>query len=80
MRADIITQAVPHADPDFLRILDRIPDPSPDSYEISMRVLPRLHELFLEKREAASKNDGERFMKIVHAELKLLEKLEQKTA
>jgi len=72
MRADIITQAVPHADPDFLRIMGQLSDPPPGIYEKVMRLLPKLHELFLQKRQASEQGDIQAVAKIIDQETELM--------
>jgi len=72
MRPDIITQAVPHADPDFLRIMESLPDPPSGIFEKVMAILPQLHELFLRKRKAASRSDEPALTRIVDEETALI--------
>ena len=72
MRQDIITQAVPNADPEFLRTLERLSDPPPGVYERVMKVLPRLHEIFLQKRNASLRGDAEAFRKFIEQEVDLI--------
>jgi hypothetical protein len=76
MRADLITQKVPNADPDFLRIVEKLSDPPPGSFERVMEALPKLYALFVEKREAARKNDRDVFMAIVEKEVALIREVE----
>lgn len=80
MRRDAVTQAVPHADPDFLRTMERLPDPPPGAFENVMRALPKLHELFLRKRKAAAENDVTAFDRVVDEEVRLIEEAEQRDA
>ena len=75
MRQDLIAQSVPHADPEFVRIMGALPDPSADVHEEIVRVLPELYELFSAKRAAAANNDRDAFLKIVEREARLIERL-----
>lgn len=75
MRQDLITQVVPNADPEFIRIMGALPDPSADIHEQIVRLLPELYELFTAKRTAAAQNDREAFLKIVDREARLIERL-----
>ena len=69
MRQDMITQAVPHADPEFIRSLERLPDPPPAAFEKVMRALPRLHDIFLRQRAAAVNGDKDAFLKLVDEQI-----------
>jgi hypothetical protein len=79
MRRDTVTQVVLNADPDFLRIFEKLPEPPPAAYERVMRALPRLHEMFLLKRNAALKEDVEEFDRIVGQEIELIAQAETRT-
>jgi len=72
MRPDLLANVVPNADPDFLRVMSRLPDPPPHAYEFVIAALPKLHALFLEKRDAVAKNDIPAFEKIIEEEVELL--------
>ena len=72
MRPDTITQAVPHADPEFLQAMERLPEPPPGVYERVMKSLPDLHSLFLRKRQAARNGDQDEFMRLVQEEVNLI--------
>ncbi len=74
MRADIITQAVPGADPEFIQILGRLPEPPAGVFEKIIKLLPRLHQIFLAKRSADRTGDEEEFARLMQKELDLLEK------
>jgi len=74
MRADVITQAVPDADPEFIQILGRLPDPPAGMFEKMLKLLPKLHEIFLAKRAADRSGDKEEFARLMQKELYLLEK------
>ncbi len=72
MRSDIIAQTVPHADADFLRIMEQLPDPPSGIYEKVMKMLPKLHELFLQKRAAADRADEPGLSRIIEQETALI--------
>ncbi len=72
MRGDRIRQSLPDVDPDFVHILERLPDPAPKFFKTVMQYLPRLHSLFLRKREAAAKGDASAFLALVEEEVSLL--------
>ncbi len=75
MRQDLIIQAVPEADPEFVRTLERLPDPPPGIYESVVVLLPQLHELFLRKRQAFAADDAAALSAILDEETVLLWKL-----
>lgn len=75
MHQDIIVQAVPEADPEFVRTLEKMPDPPPGIYETVVRSLPRLHELFLRKRQAFAADDAAALAAILDEETALLSRL-----
>lgn len=75
MRQDLIIQAVPEADPEFVRTLERLPDPPPGIYESVVVLLPQLHELFLRKRRAFAADDAAALSAILDEETVLLWKL-----
>jgi hypothetical protein len=77
MRSDIIMQVVPNVDPDFVRILETLPDPSPDAYETVVSSLPGLHGIFLRKRDASARGDRAAFAEAVDQEVALIESLER---
>ncbi len=80
MRADTIHHVIPHADPTFLRLLERLPEPPPNSMEQVMHSLPRLHEIFLKLLAASNEHHGEQFMSQLQAQLKWLEQIEANPA
>ena len=72
MTSDTINQAVPNADPDFLRIMGNLPDPPAGIREKVMIILPRIHKLFLQKRIAAKKHDEPALSRIIDKETELI--------
>lgn len=72
MHPDIINQAIPDADHEFVATLRRLPDPPAGSREKILETLPMLHELFLQKRQAAQNGDQVEFMRIVEREVELI--------
>jgi len=75
MRQDIIIQAVPGADPEFVRTLERLPDPPPGIYERAVALLPKLHGLFLRKRRALAADDAAALAAVLDEETALLKLL-----
>jgi len=76
MRGDLITQIIPHADPDFIRVMEKFPDPPSEAYERALKYLPQLYDLFVQKREAAKRGDSQAFKRIVDQEIALLRQAE----
>jgi len=76
MRGDLITQFIPHADPEFIRVMEKLPEPPPDAYERAVKYLPLIYELFMAKREAVAKGDTDKFKRVVDEEAALLRRAE----
>ncbi|MBI5654074.1 hypothetical protein HZC53_00240 [Candidatus Uhrbacteria bacterium] len=72
MSPEILSQKVPNADPDFLRIMGSLPDPPAGIYEKVLGLMPRLHALFLQKRTAADKKDEPELARIINQETDLI--------
>ncbi len=75
MRADIVTQAVPGADPEFIQILGRLPEPPAGVFEKLLKLLPKLHQIFLAKRSADRTGDEDEFARLMQKELDLVQKV-----
>ena len=75
MRQYLITQIVPEADPEFVRTLERLPDPPSGIFEEAVGLLPRLHELFLRKRRAFAVDDAAALAAILDEETALFSRL-----
>ncbi|MFA5184955.1 MAG: hypothetical protein WC551_00510 [Patescibacteria group bacterium] len=74
MSPEILNHAVPNADPDFLRIMGNLPDPPSGIFEKVLKLMPRLHELFLQKRSAARRQDEPAMSRIIDQETELIRK------
>lgn len=74
MSPEILNHAVPNADPDFLRIMGNLPDPPSGIFEKVLKLMPRLHELFLQKRNAAKRQDESALSDIIDQETELIQK------
>ncbi|MBU1032731.1 MAG: hypothetical protein ABII13_03900 [Patescibacteria group bacterium] len=75
MKSEIILKQIPNADPEFLKIMEKQPEPSDEIREKVVDALPKLHDLFLKKRNAALCKDEQAFMSLVEQEVALLEKI-----
>jgi hypothetical protein len=75
MRQDLIAQAVPDVDLEFVRTMEKIPDPPPGIYEEVVGLLPRFHGLFLRKRQAFAADDAAVLAAILDEETALLSRL-----
>ncbi|MDQ7814421.1 MAG: hypothetical protein RDU25_01260 [Patescibacteria group bacterium] len=74
MRSDVITQVVPNADPEFIQILERLPEPPAVIHEKLLQLLPKMYGIFLAKRAADRVGDTEEFARLMQKELDLLQK------
>ncbi|MFH1078184.1 MAG: hypothetical protein V1745_02810 [Patescibacteria group bacterium] len=77
MQTDLILHAVPDADPEFLRIMGEQPDPPAKGQSRILAALPKMHELFLAKRQAAERKDAGAFVAVVFQEVELIKGLEE---
>ncbi len=77
MRSDIIQNIVPHADPVFLSIMERMPDPPSEIYEDVLKALPHLYNVFEHERDAAGHKDGKAFMLALKEQMELLRALDR---
>lgn len=76
MRKDII-DTLPDPDPSFVKILERIPDSSPEIEPKIIRSLPKLQDLFRKKQEAWAKKDMFALQKILSEEIEFVRDLGQ---
>ena len=72
MLSSLVTRLVPNADPDFVDLLSRLPEPPPSSDGALGDHLRTLHQLFLEKRRAAETLDVAAWSRIVEHEVKMI--------
>lgn len=77
MNAAIVTQHVPQADPVFVEILGRLPDPPTENREALLKLLPELHRQFLEKRRAFQEDDGKAWNAVMEDQLRLIQNLDR---
>lgn len=67
---------IDNPDPDFLRILAKMPEPPFGSQDEATKTLTELNALFVKKRQAAQDGDSAAFDRITDKEVRLLENLE----
>ena len=71
MERETIFRVIPQADPDFIRSLDSLEVP-PHVYPEFLEQLPRLHELFLRKKDAFAEGDMAGWMSVLQDEQALI--------
>ncbi|MBU2566470.1 hypothetical protein KKG46_02825 [Patescibacteria group bacterium] len=76
MNTEFIIKVVPNADPEFLKVMEQIPDPSKQTQEKVMSFLQQLHDLFLQKRKAAESGDHDLFIQIMEKEMRIIAELD----
>ena len=72
MDISFVLQVVPNADPNFLRVTRAIAVPN-NLLEQMRAILPALHALFLEKRDAFQRGAWKEFARVLERETQLLE-------
>lgn len=68
MRPEIVLLAIPNPDPDFMDVMLGLPEPDKGMEERISRVLPKLHKIFLLKKQAVQAGDREELMRLVEEE------------
>lgn len=72
MSPEILSQVVPNADPEFLRIMGSLPDPPSGIFEKVVKLMPQLHGYFLQKRLATQMQDEPALSRIIDQETELI--------
>lgn len=73
MGNDIILDAVPNADPVFVHLLSRLPDPPKADYATMREHLRALHRIYEEKRRAADDLDEDAWNAVVEKEVRVIQ-------
>ncbi len=77
MKRDLIFRIVPDADPEFVRIMGDLPDPPTDAAKRMAAALPRMHKIFLQKKEAVKRGDKAAFSRLTEEEVALIKQMDQ---
>ena len=67
-----ILKSVPGADPVFVKIMQKVPEPPHASRSMVLQRLPELHRIFLEKRRIAALGDEKAWQEIIKKEAALV--------
>ena len=76
MKKDLVIRAVPHADDEFIQVMERLPDPPEQASEKIFAFLQQLHDLFLKKRQAVKEGDHDKFLQLMEQEMLIIAELD----